>query len=96
MSDAKHDNGKNRLELLPSFALQQVGLVLTFGANKYAPESWRSLENARLRYTGALLRHLLAWMTGETHDSESGLHHLSHVACNAMFLVEIVVKDQDK
>jgi hypothetical protein len=91
-TELKFDDGKPRWELLPFDAVGAVVDVLTFGAKKYAPNSWRALENGRERYTGALLRHLVAWNAGEQIDPESGLHHLAHVACNALFLVAIAGK----
>jgi hypothetical protein len=63
--------------------------VLTYGAQKYAPEGWRSVPDAEARYTGALMRHLEEWRTGEVIDPESGLPHLAHVLCNAAFLVTL-------
>ena len=82
----KYDVGKARMELLPLPALQDVAEVLTFGAAKYADNGWKSLPDAENRYTGALLRHLAAIQAGEEVDPESGLSHISHVACNAIFL----------
>jgi hypothetical protein len=35
----------------------------------------------------ALLRHTFKFIRGETYDEETGLHHMAHVMCNAMFLV---------
>lgn len=83
---AKLDNGKPRWSLLPFEALAMVVDVLEFGAKKYAPDNWRKVDNAEKRYTDALLRHVAAWLTGEQKDPDSGLHHLAHVACNALFL----------
>lgn len=40
------------------------------------------------RLFGSTLRHLFAWYRGETIDPESGLNHLSHAACNIIFLLE--------
>jgi hypothetical protein len=84
----KYDQGKNRLDLLPWEALEEVGQVLTYGVNKYGePSGWQDVENATARYEAALLRHLSAYKRGERIDEESGLNHLSHMACNALFLV---------
>lgn len=83
----KYDAGKARWDLLPFDAVAGIVDVLTYGATKYAPEGWRKVPDARARYTAALLRHLAAWRGGERLDPESGLPHLAHVACNAVFLL---------
>lgn len=88
----KDDAGKNQLELLPWRAVEAVGRVLTYGARKYAPEGWRSVPEASRRYTGALLRHIAARELGEVIDPESKLLHLAHVACNALFLLELEIE----
>ena len=79
------------MELLPLEALESVASVMTFGANKYADNGWKSLPDAESRYTGALLRHLTAIQAGEEVDPESGLPHISHVACNAIFLTHFEI-----
>jgi hypothetical protein len=91
----KYDKGKPRMELLPMNTLVEVAKVLTDGAEKYAPNNWKLVPEAKERYTGALLRHIAAWMEGEKHDKESGLSHIAHVATNALFLVwfELNVKN---
>ena len=83
----KHDEHKNRLDLIEPEFIEGVGEVLTFGAEKYEPNSWQKVEDAENRYYAALLRHLMAYRRGETVDPESGLSHLKHIACNAMFLL---------
>jgi hypothetical protein len=83
---AKHDAGKPRMELLPMVELREVAEVLTFGAGKYEDDNWKKVPDGAKRYTGALLRHLSAWQSGEKLDSESGMPHLAHVTCNALFL----------
>lgn len=88
----KYDKGKPRMELLvqgcPN-AMEQVATVLTFGAEKYAAHSWQTVPNGDDRYLAALLRHLTAIGKGEQADPESGLSHLAHVACNALFILEL-------
>ena len=84
---AKHDLGKLRWDCLPWPAVEQVVLVLTFGANKYSAWSWPSVPDARRRYFAAMVRHAVAWLRGERLDPESGLPHLAHLACNALFLL---------
>lgn len=82
----KHDEGKNRLDLIEPEFIEGIGEVLTFGAEKYEPNSWQNVEDGINRYYGAAMRHLLAWRRGEKIDPESGKNHLYHVACNMMFL----------
>ncbi|QBP32932.1 gp32 [Shigella phage Buco] len=95
--DLKYDQGKPRMSLLLSgcpLALEAVGQVLTFGAQKYEAHSWQTVDNGRERYESALMRHLLAIGKGEDRDSESGLHHLAHAACNALFILELELRKQ--
>ena len=86
MSGTKHDSNKNRLELLPFEALEDIAEVLTFGAQKYDAHNWRK-GFAWSRLLGAALRHLFAWARGEDKDPESGLSHLAHAGCCILFLI---------
>ena len=83
----KDDAGKPEYRLLPTRGIKAIVDVLTFGAGKYAPNNWQLVPDARDRYTDALLRHIFAWLDGETHDPESGLHHLGHAGCCLLFLM---------
>lgn len=86
----KFDQGKARYDLLPFKALEEVVLVLTFGANKYKADGWREVENWHSRYFAAALRHLVAYfLKQEKRDPESGLHHLAHAACCVLFMLEL-------
>lgn len=87
----KFDSDKPKVDLLfdgmPE-ALLAVAGVLTYGFNKYGgAHGWKSLDDAKSRYTAAMLRHQLAIATGEVIDPESGHPHAAHVACNALFLL---------
>lgn len=83
----KYDQEKNRLDLVEPEFIESVGKVLTFGAQKYEPNNWQGVEDAEDRYYAAAMRHLMAYRRGEKVDSESGLSHLEHLACNVMFLL---------
>lgn len=88
----KYDEGKNRMGLYLAHcttAVKAVAEVLTFGANKYSANGWRTVPNAKERYTDALYRHLNAYHAGEELDAESGLPHLAHAATNIAFLIEL-------
>lgn len=84
----KADQDKLRFSLVPPILVEGVAEVLTFGAKKYTPNGWMHVENAKERYTDALLRHLYAHLAGETHDLESNLSHLKHCATNIAFLIQ--------
>jgi len=83
----KHDAGKLQYSLIPTCATKALAEVLTFGAKKYAPNSWQGVENGERRYLDALYRHLEAYRSGEQSDPDSGLSHLSHAICNVAFLI---------
>ena len=82
---SRFDAGKPMMALLDPVALEGLATVLTMGAKKYAAHNWtRGMLWSRV--TGSLLRHLFKFMRGEDYDAESGLPHIDHVLCNAMFL----------
>jgi len=90
-SGAKVDAGKNRLGLVLggfALALEQVGWIGTFGAEKYSPNGWLSVPDGQERYKDALYRHLLAYERGEDVDKDSDLLHLAHLAWNALAVLE--------
>lgn len=82
----KFDGNKPRMELLPPEALEEIALVLNFGASKYQEHNWRK-GMAYSRLLGAALRHIVAYIGGEDKDPESGLSHLAHAGCCIMFLL---------
>lgn len=84
----KDDRGKDRWDLLPWRATTEVVRVLTFGAQKYAPDNWRHVDGWRWRYHAAAVRHVTLWWLGERKDPDSGLHHLAHAICCLMFAYE--------
>ncbi len=85
----KHDTEKPMYNLLPANAIDSMAKVMTFGANKYAPNSWQMVDNPLERYRAALLRHAFAIQRGELVDDESGLPHSAHIMVNAAFINEL-------
>lgn len=88
----KEDTGKLMYSLVPVEPLREVARVLTFGAVKYEPNNWQKVPDPIRRYTDAMLRHIEAWRGGETFDKESGVHHLAHAICDAMFILYFELK----
>ena len=84
----KYDSGKPKLYLLPPKSINEVGKVLTFGAEKYDPHNWRKVDDLQNRYSSAALRHIFAHIDGEDEDQETGLSHLAHAICCLMFKLE--------
>jgi hypothetical protein len=82
----KFDEGKIRVDLLPSESLFAVAEVLTFGASKYGEHNWRK-GMAWSRLYAAAQRHMMKWNAGETHDEESGKNHLAHACVNLLMLL---------
>lgn len=88
-TEAKADTGKPRISLVPTQIIRDIAAVREYGNKKYGdPNNWRTVEEQR--YIDALLRHTLAFMDEPNGtDAESGLPHLSHIACNVAFLCEM-------
>lgn len=88
----KLDTGKGRAWqcLLAYFprALQGVCKVSDFGAEKYCVNGWSSVEDGHIRYSDALVRHLLEEQVSP-YDNDSGLHHDLHIAWNALARAEL-------
>ena len=85
----KHDKGKLRLTLVPREIIRDIARVRMYGVEKYTdPDNWRKVEVER--YRDALMRHMLDYLDDpDGVDAESGLSHLSHIACNVAFLCEL-------
>ena len=91
----KADAGKAPWDLLPYDALHEVVKVLKFGVSKYAARNWEDgIEYSRV--FAALQRHVTAWWGGEELDPETGMNHLAHTACCALFLLAFRVRGMDQ
>lgn len=89
---AKHDQDKLRYDLVPVVAEAEFVGVLTFGADKYAPNNWKRVDGARDRYVAAALRHISAYRSGFMLDAESNRHHLAHAMCCLAFIIELDIE----
>lgn len=86
---AKADAGKFRPSLLEPELFEEVAKIREYGVEKYGDkDNWKNVSADR--YHDALLRHALACLHDVyAVDEESGLLHLSHICCNAMFLLNM-------
>lgn len=89
----KFDNGKCDYSLLEPIVVEMYCSVGQMGASKYGRNNWKlSKKEDMHRYEAALLRHLMAYKSGEKKDPESGLSHLSHALWN---LVALETKERE-
>jgi hypothetical protein len=96
-SGTKHDEAEIRFDLLLAdmpLALEAVVSVLTYGAGKYNDGNWQYLEDADRRYLAASMRHEMALHKGDTHDDETGEHHLAHKLCCDLFRLELALRGE--
>lgn len=90
----KYDGEKARTDLLDPEFLLGVSRVLTFGAKKYSAHNWRGgISYSRL--IAATLRHILAILSGEDVDPETGELHTAHLGCEVMFLHWMILHRKD-
>jgi hypothetical protein len=83
----KETEGKTRYSLLVEEFIEEMVRVRENGAAKYDDWDWvRGREWTD--YLDAMRRHMKAFNADDLDgiDKESGLHHMAHVAVNAMFL----------
>lgn len=87
--NCKKDAGKPQLTLVPQQILYDIARVREFGIEKYHErDSWKRVDIQR--YRDAAYRHFLAYLADpQGVDEESGLTHLSHLACNIAFLCDM-------
>jgi len=82
------------LEFCPR-ALAAMGAVADAGGKKYVPGGWLTVPNAFKRYTNAMMRHFLKEARGQKLDEE-GLLHAAQVAVNAVYRLELFLRNEEK
>lgn len=89
----KYDGDKPPVELVPRQLVEAAARAFGYGEEKYAAYNWREGIRTR-RLMGGLMRHLLAFQSGERIDpvSEggSGLSHLDHAAASLAMLIATI------
>jgi hypothetical protein len=87
----RHNAGKPRWHLLPFDGIELAVRVLEFGARKYAPFNWeKGLSWSET--ADSMINHTRKWLRREETDEESGLSHVGHILCNALFLAAFVAR----
>jgi hypothetical protein len=80
----RFNSGKLNWSLVHFKSIEPMVKVLMFGAQKYAAHNWKK-GLPKEQILESMMRHLAALMDGEQNDPESGLPHIGHIMCNAMF-----------
>lgn len=80
----RYNEDKLRWSLVDWKSMEPMIQVLEFGAKKYEEDNWKKPMDKK-QILNSAMRHLIAMMNGEEIDQESGLPHVGHLMCNAMF-----------
>lgn len=88
--EAKLDDGKMRISIVPLQIVSDIAEVREYGIKKYSdPDNWKRVEIER--YANALFRHFRAFLRDSASvDDESGIEHYKHMACNIAFICELM------
>lgn len=96
--EMKYDDGKLKAHIMFEdfpLALQELVAVCTYGDLKYERSSWKTVPDAKTRYSDAKARHIILAGT-ELLDEESRLYHLAHEAWNCLALLQLELEAMDK
>jgi len=85
----RYNEGKLKWSLIDFKSLEGMVRVLEKGSKKYDAHNWKKGMPVS-QVSESLMRHLFDFLNGEDYDKETGLHHISHLMCNAMFLEYIL------
>jgi hypothetical protein len=80
----RFNEGKPRWSLVHFNSMLPMVRVLEFGAQKYDDHNWKKGLVPK-EILESMMRHTADLMDGITHDKETGLPHIGHIQCNAMF-----------
>lgn len=83
----KHDQEKPDMSCLSPIAMVKVAQVMTYGKKKYAKDNWRG-GISYTRLIAASLRHIFAYLGGESLDPETDISHLAHAICDLQMILE--------
>lgn len=81
---SRFNEGKPKWSLVHYESLIPMIRVLEYGCIKYAPFNWQKPMD-KMEILESIQRHLAALFDGEVFDKESGISHIGHIQCNAMF-----------
>lgn len=80
------DKTKPRIHLIPSEATLGMAQALTFGVIKHGRYQFRDSDLTHTDIIDSLMRHTLAYLSGEDNDPETGYPHTWHIGANFAML----------
>lgn len=91
----KEWTGKLELSYVPSQIIRDIAEVRMYENDKYKePDSWKVVPTKQ--WIDALYHHMLEFVDNPNGvDSESGIPHYKHMACNLAFICEQMKEDED-
>lgn len=92
----KEWTGKLELSHVPSQIIRDIAEVRMYGNAKYKdPDNWKAVPTKQ--WIDALYRHMLEFIDNPRGvDSESGIPHYKHMACNIAFICELMKEREDE
>jgi hypothetical protein len=85
----RYNQGKVQWSLVDYKSIEPMVRVLEYGCKKYAKDNWKKGMPAS-QIIESMLRHTFKLLEGELVDPESGIEHVGHIQCNAMFLAYVL------
>lgn len=85
----RYNDGKPKWSLVDFNSLEDMVRVLEMGAKKYSTFNWQKGMPVS-EVIESMLRHTFSLLSGEINDKESGLPHIGHIQCNAMFIAYMI------
>jgi hypothetical protein len=79
---------KPRTSAVPPKAILALGAAMQDGANKYGLFNWRETSVSATVFYDAIMRHMLAWYSGEDDAPDSKQSHLAHIMANCAILLD--------
>ena len=93
--------GKPVMSPVPPVALLALGAAMQDGAAKYGIFNWRETAVTSTVFYDAMMRHLIAWYSGENFAPDSKVHHLAHLMAGCAIILDaelhgVLNDDRDK
>lgn len=78
------------MSVVPVVGMWHTAHAMMDGARNYGRYNWRAKHVIASIYYSAARRHLDWWWEGQDIDTKSLVHHLGHLAANAMILLDAI------